>query len=138
VKCVLENLGIAPSKVCASNLVFAGTNDATGINENLIPVCWKIHEKILEIVQPKYILCFGNSVFSPYGILKSKFYKDKLEDNIGANHGNWKVKGFETSINGRLVYIAGVPHLSRYDITTKHDVLEWLKDRFEQAKLKCG
>lgn len=122
---LLQELGAETREVCASNLIFFQSRTANDINFKLADSCWPVHEAILDIVQPKLILTFGNSGVSPYGYLYAKF-GDKQEE-FPSGHGNWKVKGFSCHINGRPTYVAGLPHLSRYSPVGKQDVIDWLK-----------
>jgi hypothetical protein len=51
------------------------------------------------------------------------------QESFPAGHGNWSVKGFSCKINNRPVYVAGLPHLSRYSPVGKNHVLEWLSKK---------
>lgn len=132
IRWLLSQLGLDTASVCASNLIFVQSKAASDINFKLAEKCWPVHEAILEIVQPKMIITFGNSDYSAYGYLKAKF--DGKEDCcICAGHGDWKLKGFNTRINGRTVYVAGLPHLSRYSPENKPHLIEWLSKIFKTA-----
>jgi hypothetical protein len=86
--------------------------------------CWPIHETIIKIVQPKLVIVFGNSDVSPYGYLHAMI--GGKEEYVPSGHGNWNAKGFQSRINGKAVYVAGLPHLSRYSPIGKSQVVEWL------------
>lgn len=124
---LLENIGVKPREVCASNLIFFQSRGANDISFNLAKRCWPVHEAIIKLVKPKLIIAFGNSAVSPYGYLHSLL--GGQVEYIPSGHGNWNVKGFEASITGRSVYIAGLPHLSRYSPIGKMQIVEWLKQR---------
>ncbi len=124
---LLENLGFNPREVCASNLIFFQSRKATEISFGLAKRCWPIHEAIMKIVNPKLIIAFGNSDISPYGYLHNML--GGSEEYISSGHGNWNVKGFETTINNQQVYVAGLPHLSRYSPIGKEGVISWLKSK---------
>ncbi|NOU01465.1 MAG: hypothetical protein HOO95_07830 [Gallionella sp.] len=125
---LLENIGLDPREICTSNLIFMQSREANGINYNLAKRCWPVHEAILEIVKPKLIIAFGNSEVSPYGYMHSML--GGIEECLPSGHGSWSVKGFECNINGKLVYVAGLPHLSRYSPVGKNHVVEWLLNKF--------
>ena len=124
---LLETLGFNPRNVCASNLIFLQSRKANDISFSLAKQCWPVHEAILEIINPKLIITFGNSNVSPYNFLRSMY--NGIEETISSGHGNWKVKGFSTTINNKEVYIAGLPHLSRYDPIGKEKVIAWLRNK---------
>jgi hypothetical protein len=124
VRWLLNELGLETSAVCASNLIFFQSRSAADIDFSLAKRCWPVHEGILKIVRPKLIIAFGNSDKSPYGYLHEMFRGE--EESISSGHGNWKVKGFHCRINDRPVYVAGLPHLSRYSPVGKRDVVQWL------------
>jgi len=121
---VLENLGLNPREVCASNLIFLQSQKAIDIDYALADICWPVHEALLEIVKPRMILVFGNSVLSPYGYLHSKYGGE--QDYIPSGHGNWKIKCFRCVIGGKDSIVAGLPHLSRYKPIGKKHVIQQL------------
>lgn len=124
IKWVIESLGLNTRDVCASNLIFLQSRGASDISFSLAKKCWPVHEAILSIVKPKLIIAFGNSEVSPYGYLHTMLGGD--EEYFPSGHGNWSLKGFSCEINGRSVYVAGLPHLSRYSPIGKKEVIEWL------------
>lgn len=81
---------------------------------------------MLEIIQPPLIVTFGNSGWSPYGFIHALFGGE--QEYQGAEHGDWNLKRFQTSIGGRKTTIIGLPHLSKYQPMGKPVVEAWLKD----------
>ena len=124
---ILKELDLNPCEVCSSNLIFFQSKAAVGIDYNLAQKCWPIHEAIINLVKPKLILVFGNSGTSPYRYLHNIF--GGREDIIPAGHGDWNAKGFSTEIHSQAVYVAGLPHLSRYDPRGKAHIIEWLRSK---------
>jgi len=124
---ILESLGLNTRDVCASNLIFLQSRKASDISFSLAKKCWPVHEAILNIIKPKLIIAFGNSEVSPYGYLHAMFGGD--EEYFPSGHGNWSIKGFNCEINGRSIYVAGLPHLSRYSPIGKNDVIVWLSKK---------
>ncbi len=127
-KRLFDDIHVDLRSVCASNLIFLQSSDANGIDYKLSNVFWPVHEKIIEIVKPKIIICFGNSNISPFEYIRNK-YIDSSEKivRLPAGHGNWSLKGFNCKISGRDTYIAGLPHLSRYSPDNKKYVTDWLQ-----------
>lgn len=127
---LMEALGTRLEDVCASNLIFVRTPDAASIEdyEDLAEKCWKVHEKILDIVQPKIILTFGNGDVSPYRFLQGLAEGDIQElEGCESGHGNWTCKAFTGSFQGRPRLVVGLPHLSRYDVVEKREVVGWIR-----------
>ena len=127
VQWILKSIKLNPRDVCASNLIFFRSREASDMSFSLAKQCWPVHEAILSIVKPKLIIAFGNSGTSPYGYLRSIF--EGKEESFPSGHGNWQIKGFNSKINGRPVYVAGLPHLSRYSPIGKNHVIEWLSKK---------
>jgi hypothetical protein len=128
VQWILESIGLNTRDVCASNLIFLQSRGAGDISYSLAEKCWPVHEAILNIVKPKLIITFGNSSISPYGFMHSMLGGN--EEYFPSGHGNWTLKGFNCQIGGRSVYIAGLPHLSRYSPINKGQVIEWLSKKY--------
>ena len=124
---ILESLDLNTRDVCASNLIFLKSRGASDISFSLAKKCWPVHEAILNIIKPKLIIAFGNSEVSPYGFLHTMLGGD--EEYFPSGHGNWSIKGFRCEINGRFIYVAGFPHLSRYSPIGKKEVIEWLSKK---------
>ena len=124
---LLERVIGNPREVCATNLIFVRSRLAANISYELVQQCWPVHEAILRIVQPKLIVAFGNSAKSPYSYLRSIFGGSGKEFPSG--HGNWALKGFESTLNGRDIYVAGLPHLSRYSPIGKNHLVKWLREK---------
>lgn len=134
VRWLLAQLDLDPRTVCASNLIFLTSRDSDGVSFGLAGICWPFHEAIIEIVRPRLLLTFGNgSGASPYAFIKELFCKGK-EDEIEFGHGTTKCKGFSTEINGHSLYVAGLPHMSRFDPTGKYHIVTWLKSKLMVAK----
>lgn len=127
VKWLLEALGQHPQDVCASNLIFVQSRDASGVSSELARRCWPLHEAIIGIVQPRLLLTFGNAGLSPYSFLHSMLGGEQVFAPSG--HGSWSLKGFHTSLAGQIVFIAGLPHLSRYSPIDRPGVVDWLRSK---------
>ena len=128
-KYLLWTLGYDPKEVCASNMIFASSKDADSVNYGLAGYCWRFHERILDLVQPKMILCFGVSSVSAYSFLQALTGSPQEPDTMASGHGKWKCESFTSDFNGRPTTVIGVPHLSYYDITTKSKVIDWIKGK---------
>lgn len=123
---LLTELGYNTRDVCATNLIFVTSRSANDINYGLAGYCWRFHEMLLKIIQPKVILCFGISNFSSYSFLWSLF--EGVETKIKSGHGKWECRAFSSIINGRKTTVVGIPHLSYYNTIGRDEVINWIKD----------
>lgn len=126
---LFEMLDIPLESVCASNLVFKRSQNGAGIPYlKEADACWPMHEAMLEIIQPKTLLVFGNSGVSPFDYLHRKM-KPAPADwcTQPSGHGNWKCKAFSGTLQGRPTLVIGLPHLSRYSVVGKTEVVEWIR-----------
>ena len=122
---LLTQLGAQTRDVLATNLIFMQSRDASGVSSDLADVCWPVHEALLNIVRPSLIVAYGNSTFSPYGYLHGRFGGEQRYGTSG--HGDWMLKGFDARMSWGSVFVAGLPHLSRYDPTRKQGVVDWIE-----------
>jgi hypothetical protein len=140
---LLDSLGYDPRGICASNLIFmrsAGEHDC-GYPQSA-DICWPVHRRILSIVKPKMILCFGGLPFEyllhlPGGVA--------AVETFPSGHFTWQCRAALKQVAGRWVAIVSVPHLSRYDIIGKLSVVGWIQQRMgarinsgEEAQLPLG
>jgi hypothetical protein len=111
--------------VPASNVVFARSIDEKGIEfRNLAERCWPVHEAILGIVDPALIVVFGGKAY--------EFVRDKVAGPTGevlptcnSGHGEWMCVAARSPDRRRT--IVGLPHLSRYHIIGKTEVIAWIQ-----------
>ena len=95
---VMKTVGQDLRGACASNLIFLRSPGHYGVKyPDSTKACWGIHEMILEIVQPRIILAFGNGQRSPYDFLHRQYNVYENEE-IDSEHGNWKCRFFKTNI----------------------------------------
>lgn len=116
VQWLFQQLGYDLKRTLCTNLVFLQSKNEKGITWDDANDCWPVHEAMLSIVEPRLILVYGNSGFSPYGFLHSRYGGEQCFMNSG--HGNWNLKAFKAKINGRDTAVIGLPHLSKYDPTS--------------------
>jgi hypothetical protein len=138
---MMRELGRDIHKVCAGNLIFTRSQDQDGSHYPInADKCWPVHEMILKIVQPKIIIAFGNGNISPYNYLQKKHFEihKKWPENLdekNSGHGNWKCRRFNFDIGYLKFLVIGLPHLSRYDITSHKEVTKWIHDLMRKAGL---
>lgn len=58
---IMNELRLVPEETFATNLMFAesATADELDVHDLLDP-CWRVHQQLLAIVRPKFIVCLGN------------------------------------------------------------------------------
>ena len=132
VKWLLSELGANPRDVLSTNLIFMQSRNASGVSLEQAELCWPVHEVLLNIVRPRIILTFGNSSssqngFSAYSYLYT-LYGKRYQHYASSGHSNWSIKGFNAHMPWGAVFVAGLPHLSRYDPTNKPGVVDWIKN----------
>lgn len=123
---LFESLGEDTSSVCASNLIFSRSVDERGAGGlNRAEICWPVHDAILAVVRPSALITFGRQAFA--------FIHDKLGGGacgqVCAKHGNWTCQFSDLSGGIKLV---GLPHLSRYTLYTRKEVMDKIRDRLQQ------
>jgi hypothetical protein len=123
VRWLMGRLGQNVENVCASNLIFARSRDASRSDyPQLAHLCWPVHLAMLEIVRPRLIIAYGNSKVSPYAYLRSQL-SSSPEEVFNSGHGTWKCRVFRSASH----WIVGLPHLSRYAIHHHPDVADRLR-----------
>jgi uracil-DNA glycosylase len=121
---LLDQLGLKPRDVAASNLIFCRSRDVAGSQFlALARTCWPVHERLLSVVQPRLVIAYGNSGQSPYRFLADVFGAGS-EECVSSGHGSWKCRTFVVPGRFRVV---GVPHLSRYDIRAHETIARWIR-----------
>ena len=124
---LVKAIGYDPATVFSTNLIFSRSRDQNGAkypsNAN---ICWPVHREFIKIVDPKYIIAFGNSRVSPFQFIKDKYPLDK-KGSIHSGHGQWKCYWYTGEIEGKERHLIGLPHLSRYYIIYHRDVINWVK-----------
>lgn len=123
---VLQVLEADLREVLATNLIFAQSRNDKGVTPSQAQQCWPVHEAMLEIVRPSLIVAFGNSAWSPYGFIHALFGGE--QEYQRAEHGDWNLKRFQTTIGGRETTVIGLPHMSIYQPMGKPGIEAWLKD----------
>ena len=114
VQWLFQQLGLNLENTLCTNLVFIQSKGEKEImGQGLEDDCWPVHEALLSIVKPRLILVYGNSGFSPFVYLHSRF-GGEIRYQL-ADHGDWNLKAFKTTIDGRETAVVGLPHLSRYN-----------------------
>jgi hypothetical protein len=120
---LFEDAGLDLRSTPASNLIFATSVDATGVEYRLADTCWPVHQSIMEIVRPSKLIVFGNGEYeSPFAFIKSRYPGHEKRFVV---RRSYTLKRLTTVIDGRKTEVIGLPHLSRFapvDIT-----LEWLR-----------
>ncbi len=122
-----RELGYNLRDVCASNLIFARSRGEGGSGyPEYAQICWPVHERVIHIVRPKMILVFGNGAKSPFEFLQQNSKRLSQVDSIYSGHSPWYCKAFRAEIGDQDLVVVGLPHLSRYNVVGKGQVLEWI------------
>jgi hypothetical protein len=120
---LFEDAGLDLRATPASNLIFATSPDASGVDYKLADICWPAHQVIMNIVQPSRLIVFGNGESeSPYAFIRSRYPGN--EERFAVRRG-YILKRLTTVIDGRPTKIIGIPHMSRF--APNPEAVEWLR-----------
>lgn len=134
---LMQELGEDLRQVCAANLIFSRSPDQYGADyPDRGHICWPVHQMILNVVRPSVIIAFGNGGISPYAFLALK-HQETLgmwpeEATHPAQYGTWQCKAFQTRIEDMDILVLGLPHLSRYTIEGRPEVVNWIKEKIRE------
>lgn len=112
---LLNKLDLSPYEVPASNVCFVRSNVESKISRRLneyAELCWNFHKNVIDTLEVKTILCFGNSA--------SKIVKRKLDANelletfTEINNRNWQTNIFRNPVG---IIVVAATHPSRADWT---------------------
>jgi len=130
-KCLKRFLN-ADEEIFSTNLIFTQSLNQHGVNYNKrAKDCWKVHEKFIDIIDPKCFIVFGIGAISPYNFIKNNYALKPDPNPPKSEHGNWPIYCAEAVIENKNRLIIGLPHLSIYSISNKPKITEWLKNRTE-------
>lgn len=123
-----KGIGCDLTGVCASNLIFVTSRNerAAGYPE-FARICWPIHERILQIVQPRLLIVYGK--VSLQWLSQDLDGENDVErlGSIPSGHRSWKCTAIRRPLAGQSRVVVGLPHLSRYDAKGKSWVVDWIK-----------
>lgn len=146
-RAILHLVSPQPLGVCASNLIFVRSPTQDQLQENfwkLADRCWPAHEFILDVVQPKLVIAYGNGSESAYTYLYRKLQRIAVDDPLPAGHGKTQCRSFTAERNGRRLRVVGLPHPSRFVLRTgdagdrpeslRPELAQWLRSRLADAQ----
>ena len=110
---LLTKLGLNPGEIPASNVIFVRSQRESYIRSEihqLFQDCWPFHQKVIEELKPKAILCFGKTAGK---LIRQKLNANKLIDEfIEENNRKWRTQAF---INNEGIKIIVAAHPSVAD-----------------------
>jgi hypothetical protein len=133
---LFKELGYPLPSVPASNLIFVRTESAPSPKDfySLADCCWPIHEFLLDLIQPKLIVTHGCGQLSTYGYLKTRVAGEGApEISFPSGHGKWPCRSFCWRRGGKHIQVVAVPHLSRYCIEGKPQVIHQIRSLLSRA-----
>jgi hypothetical protein len=74
VRKLMAELRLTPENTFAANMIFRESRDAAGLDRKTCDPCWRVHQHLLAIIRPDYIVCLGNGSLSPFSLLR---FRDK-------------------------------------------------------------
>jgi len=108
---LFNSLNLNPRHVPSSNLIFLRSENERDLNvKQLAQECWSFHQKVIEKLSVRVVLCFGNTVG---GWVRCQMGANRLVDEfIEKNNRKWSNSVYENQ-DGFSVVIA--KHPSRVD-----------------------
>jgi hypothetical protein len=111
-------------RVCAANLIYVRSRTMKELQEHtdgfwqLADACWPGHEVVLDAVQPKLVITYGNGAGSAYDYVAHRLRKLDviIEPPRDAGWGRTKLKSFSYAARWGRVRVIGLPHPSRYGL----------------------
>lgn len=115
-KQLFNTLGIDPRKVLCTNLIFFHSRRSNGVNyQQDAARCWTTQQALLDLVQPKIIICNGNSnTSSAYSYLYQQLPHKQPQQIFDTIYSTAYIKTFTTELAQQKVKVIGIPHLSRF------------------------
>ncbi len=108
---LLRHLKINPGEVPASNIVFlrSGREDRLdGDVEQLAEVCWPFHQRVIEALTTRVILCFGKTAGA--WVCKRLNAREQVGEFVEDNNRRWRSRAFRNA-NGITVVVATHPSI---------------------------
>lgn len=107
-----EKLRLNPGEVPSSNVIFVRSkreiNISNEINQ-LLQDCWPFHQKVIEVLKPKAILCFGKTAGN---LIRQKLNANEMIDEfIEQNNRKWKTQAFSNN-DGIKIIVATHPSIA--------------------------
>lgn len=134
IKHICALLDLKVEEICSENLVYEPSHGAKALWKKFVEqkldarkeierIYLPVHKLILDIVQPKVIITYGNDeYFSPYWFLRgiAKNEKDSIfppeSTTMPTGHKPFTFKYFKGVIFGKVTHVVGLPHLSYYSL----------------------
>lgn len=122
-------LGTIPERIFSANAIFVESPEAKDLKDadRLWQKCWRVHQKFLALVRPKWIICLGNGEeFSSFQLMKQRAAApvqnvsnpcdpDRPRDPRDYRMGKLFHAFFDIGDTSPLnVKVLGVPHPSRF------------------------
>ena len=109
---LLNQLNLSPYEVPASNVCFVRSPRENNISKDInyyIELCWPFHQKIINDLGVKVVLCFGQTAGN---IVKKKLEAhEQIDEFIETNDRNWKTRVFKNK-RGQIVISATHPSIA--------------------------
>lgn len=116
---LLKKLNLSPHDIPASNICFVRSSRESGIPAKVFndycESCWQFHEAVINELEIKIILCFGNTAGN-FIRKKINTSKQPIDHFIESNNRKWKTQVYNNA-NGQVVIVA--PHPSIADWTNE-------------------
>ncbi len=109
---LLRRININPGNVPASNIVFLRSGREDRLEDDLsqlVEDCWPFHKKVIEDLNVRVILCFGQT--SGKWVCNYLNAHKKVEEFVERNNRRWRSRSFKNA-NGITVVVATHPSIA--------------------------
>jgi hypothetical protein len=113
---MFRSAGLGPGAVPASNLVFVRSRNQANLGSRLVSLadfCWSFHEAVIDMLEPKVILCLGQDAGN---YLRGKLRANRAVSVFTETNGRRWTSATFASDDGHIVVVA--THPSRANWTT--------------------
>jgi hypothetical protein len=130
VQSIMSDLGLIPETTFAMNLIFVESQNVAEIKreiriDGLFDYCWQVHQKMLAVVRPKYMICLGSGESdSAFSLVRkrAKLIKNPI-------HGEERV--------GRQRYIAFKSFVGTFALNHAPDLTAQVIGVLHPSRWKC-
>lgn len=101
---LFNRLNLLAGEVPASNVIFLrsrGEKYIAGDINHLANECWPFHQKVLDVLKPKAILCFGKTAG---GLVQKRVGATRqIDEFIEMNNRQWRSQAFQNSAGMKVI-----------------------------------
>jgi hypothetical protein len=109
---LLKRLKLDPGSVPASNMIFLRSGREDRLEDDLshlVDICWPFHEKVIEELTPRVILCLGNTTGNR--VRQRLNARNQIAEYVENNTRRWRSRAFR-NVDGVTVVVVTHPSIA--------------------------